>query len=326
MNSTKATKPAKADKAKAKSKETHINSNNKSDHAASRRHIITTLVFAILTILLVYSHAETYMLRVVYYEFASPQVPMEFEGTTIALITDIHHGWSFSQERVRKIVEQVNALHPDLIALGGDYILYDTTTKYADSCFLELAKLEAPLGCFAVLGNHDYEDWEKKDNPHQPYVYNPFLRDPKYMKDVISKSGIELLDNHGVWINKNGARFRLGGVGDYKEGLPSLAATLHGTKSSDLVILLSHHPDFAQKISPQTVDLMLSGHTHGGQLTFFGLWAPYTSSDSRQKYRSGVNQDDDVTVIVSNGIGTSSFLALRFFARPQIVMITLQHM
>ncbi len=88
-------------------------------------------------------------------------------------------------------------------------------------------------------------------------------------------------------------------------------------------MLVSHEPDFAEELQPGAADLMLSGHTHGGQLTFFGLWAPVVGSEYGQKYRTGTVTNGSTTVIVSNGIGTI-LPPLRFFARPQIVVITLK--
>jgi hypothetical protein len=92
---------------------------------------------------------------------------------------------------------------------------------------------------------------------------------------------------------------------------------------NDFVILVSHTPDFAENLKTDKIDLMLSGHTHGGEVTFFGLWAPYIPSDYGQKYRTGIIKTDKTTVLVSNGIG-NTFLPIRFFARPQINIIDLE--
>jgi predicted MPP superfamily phosphohydrolase len=112
-------------------------------------------------------------------------------------------------------------------------------------------------------------------------------------------------------------------VSDLAQGDPQSAPALAGTGATDLVLLASHQPDFAEELQPGTVDLVLSGHTHGGQLTFFGLWAPRVNSDYGQKYRTGQVVTGVTTVIVSNGVG-SIFPPFRFFARPQIVVITLK--
>jgi predicted MPP superfamily phosphohydrolase len=211
---------------------------------------------------------------------------------------------------VSDLVQQVNELQPDLIALGGDYIY--ASTDYESPIFAELAELEAPLGRFAVLGNHDYGEYQGDG------------KDPSTAIRAIKRAGIELLDNRGVWVERDGARIRLGGVSDYREGIPDPDPVIEGTTSEDMVILLCHNPDYAEALSAGDIDLMLSGHTHGGQVTFFGLWAPHLPSDYGQRYRTGMVDAATCAVIVSNGVGTI-FPPLRFFARPQIVEITLRH-
>jgi len=276
-----------------------------------RRWIAAAIIIAaVLIAASAYGYAETYHVEVKDYSFADPDVPAAFAGTRIVLVTDIHRGPFLSQERVRSLVDRVNALEPDMVVLGGDYVYKDT--GYAESCFTELARLRAPLGVFAVLGNHDY-------GAHEDERPGP--------ADVIAAAadtGITLLRDAGVWVEEEGQRIRVGGVSDYDEGAPRLTPIIEGTREEDLVLLVSHNPDFAERLPAGTVDLVLSGHTHGGQVTFFGLWAPYIPSEYGQKYRTGVVTNDVTTVMVSNGIGTSTVPPVRLFARPQIVVITLQ--
>ena len=278
----------------------------------SRWWIVGLCVFVVLAALLAYMFVEPFWIEVKPYEFSSSQVPIEFDGTKIVLLTDIHRGWFFSQERVHDLVQRVNAMHPDLVVLAGDYVYVNPA--YESSCFTELAALQAPLGVFAVLGNHDYSEYSSGGD----------IGDPSAAIRAIEATGITLLDNRGAWVTHNDARIRIGGVGDYRMDSPDLTKTVDGTTAADFVILLSHNPDYAEALPANAVDLVLSGHTHGGQGTFFGLWAPYLPSDYGQKYRTGMVHNGNTTVIVSNGIGTI-FPPMRFFARPQIVQITLRH-
>jgi hypothetical protein len=149
------------------------------------------------------------------------------------------------------------------------------------------------------------------------------VNDPGPAIAAATKAGVFMLIDDGAWIEKSGQRFRLAGVSDLQQGHPRLAPALGEADETDLVLLASHSPDFAERLRPGEVDLVLSGHTHGGQLTFFGLWAPLVGSDHGQTYRTGQIVTDSTTVIVSNGVG-SIFPPLRFFARPQIVLITLK--
>src|SRR5512139_371905 len=119
-----------------------------------------TWLVAALAILLVvvafvaYSYSETYRVEVKHYTFASADVPEALVGTRIVLLTDIHRSFYYSQARLGGIVDRVNQLTPDLVVLGGDYVY--GSKEYEASAFAELGRLRAPLGVFAVLGNHDY--------------------------------------------------------------------------------------------------------------------------------------------------------------------------
>lgn len=264
---------------------------------------------AVVIVFFAYGYGETYWIRVKEYTFTSADLPAQFDGTRVVLITDIHRGPFFSQARVRSLVERVNRLEPDLIILGGDYVYRDT--RWAPSVFAELKNLRAPLGRFAVLGNHDYGDYRNgRANP------GPLI-------DAMQNAGITLLRNSAVWLEKNGSRIRVGGVADIEADKPDLGPVIAGTTKSDFVLLVSHEPDFAETLPAGAADLTLSGHTHGGQITFFGLAAFHVPSKYGQKYRTGMINNGLTTVVVSNGIGTSG-LPIRVFARPQIVVITLR--
>ena len=228
----------------------------------------------------------------------------------MVFLTDIHRGVFFSQKRVADLVDRANALQPDLLVLGGDYVFADV--DYEASCFAELARLQAPLGRFAVLGNHDYGEHDED------------VSTPDQAIRAADSAGITLLRNEGEWVERNGGRIRIGGAADNDQDVPRLAPALGDARPEDFVLLVSHNPDFSEGIPPGAVDLTLSGHTHGGQVTIFGLWAPFVPSDYGQKYRTGVVANDATTVIVSNGVGTSTILPIRLLARPQIVVVTLR--
>jgi predicted MPP superfamily phosphohydrolase len=264
---------------------------------------------ALLLATLAYGFAETYWLEVKDYDFTSADLPQAFDGVRIVFVADIHEGRFFSQERVGRLVDKVNALKPDLVLLGGDYVFGGV--GYEASCFAELARLEAPLGCFAILGNNDYGD------------HDGTTAYPDKAIEAAEAAGIPMLRNEGVWVEKDGQRIRLAGVGDYEEDVCLLGPALGDAGPRDFVLLLSHNPDFSEDLPPDTVDLTLSGHTHGGQVTLFGRWGFYVPSKYGQKYRTGEVVNDATTVIVSNGVGTSTVPPIRILARPQIVVVTL---
>ncbi len=278
----------------------------------SRRlwRLLVVAFFAVIVLFVAYGFGESYWIDVKDYTYRSPEVPDAFDGTRVVLVTDIHRGPFFSQERVASLVERVNALEPDLVLLGGDYVYLGT--KYAASCFEALEELEAPLGCYAVLGNHDYGKYQDGENG------------PNDVIKAMEQADITLLREDAVWIEKGAERIRLGGVSDYSVDRPRFTPTVKGTASDDLVVLLSHSPDYAEDLPGDTIDLVLSGHTHGGQMTLFGRWAFYVPSEYGQKYRTGVVENGSTTVIVSNGVGTSTIPPMRLFCRPQIVVVTLE--
>jgi predicted MPP superfamily phosphohydrolase len=253
---------------------------------------------------------DTFGLETAEYICESPDVPAAFDGVQIAFVSDIHRGPFVSEVQVSRLVNRVNALRTDLILLGGDYVY--SGTKYEASCLSQLSQLRAPLGCFAVLGNHDYG----RPDSAAPGIDNVIK--------ATAEAGIPLLRNEGIWLEKNGQRIRLGGVADYTAGTSKLGPVLKGTGRGDFVLLISHNPDFSEDLPADAVDLVLSGHTHGGQMTLFGAWAPRVSSKYGQKYRTGIVQNDVTTVIVSNGIGTSTPLPIRVYAPAQIVLVTLR--
>lgn len=258
---------------------------------------------AVAALVAAYSLAEPRLLRVTRLTVRSPDVPPGFHGARIAFLSDIHHGPYFSLKRVSRVVDIVNDLRPDIILLGGDYVHRDA--RYIAPVFAELARLRAPLGVFAVAGNHDH--WEGIDLTRQE----------------MAKAGIANLDNRAAWVTVGGDRIRIGGVGDLWEDRQDLAPTLDGARESDFVILLSHNPDYAERITTRGIDVVLSGHTHGGQVTLFGLWAAAVPSAYGQKYRNGFVQTEYTRVYVTTGVGTIT-PPVRFCAPPEVVLITLE--
>lgn len=284
-----------------------------------RRRLATVwlLIIAIVVIavgLIAYGLIESYRVELKRYTFTSPDLPAAFDGARIVFLTDIHRGAFFSERRVESIVERTNALSPDLILLGGDYVYGNT--DYEFSCFEALAGLKAAWGSYAVLGNHDYGEPQRTEGKDEG--------DPALALEAIETSGIKLLDNEGIWLERDGERMRLGGVSDYQMGVPDVEPVLDGTSRDDFVLLLSHNPDYAEELPAHDVDLVVSGHLHGGQVTLFGRYAFYLPSDYGQKYRTGMVKNDVTTVIVSNGIGNSIVPPIRLFAPPQMVEITLR--
>ncbi len=249
-----------------------------------------------------YGLFEAGWVEVVRQRFALPRLPKAFDGMTVAFLADIHHGPFTNLDYVAGVVRTTLSLRPDLILLGGDYSLKDG--KYIRPCFEVLAGLTAPLGVFGVLGNHDY--WHGLEETREGF----------------KSAKIGELTNRGVWVERGTDRFRLAGVDDLWMGKVDVTGALGDAKPDDACLLVSHNPDVAEKLRDPRVGLMLSGHTHGGQVVFPG-GAPFVPSHYGQKYLHGMVQAPVTTVYVSRGLGCTS-IPVRFASRPELTLVTLQ--
>lgn len=264
-----------------------------------------------------YAHfIESRALRTVEYTVVSPDLPPEFDGTVIVFITDTHQGRWGTFDLRKKVVELTEKEKPDLILFGGDYA--DKKYYKVEALAQSMNALSAPLGKFAVPGNHDYVH----------------LTMEKVMGILQDKGGIANLTDKGVWLEKNGQRIRLVGT-DYvwnrRFPLQFPYYEMNDRTEDEFVIMLTHSADLFDRFAPELqrrIDLVLSGHSHGGQITFFGLYAPISMLRNRAYISGRVDVEHypykkTTTIITSNGVGTTG-VPLRFFAPPQIVKVTLK--
>lgn len=276
-----------------------------------------TLIIIFITgiIFLIYSSLETRWIKITNVNIESADIPKSFDGKRIIFVSDIHHGTALSRERVKNLVQRINDLHPDIIILGGDYV--SKQEKYIEPVFSELGKLKSKYGVFGVLGNHDY------------FVNGDLSR------KMLVNNGIKICDNKSYWVKINNDSIKIGGFDDPGGSAPEIDSTIYDVKKSDFCILITHRPEFINTINSNLVDLTLSGHTHGGQITFFGLWAPILPSDNglwaglslsnkTQKFRYGlIDSKPGMQSYITSGIGTR-FPHLRFFCRPEIAVMVLK--
>ncbi len=250
---------------------------------------------------LVCAHLETYWVQVKTTAFTNRSLPMEFSGKKIAYISDVHCGEYFGPQRLAGIVAQINSLKPDIVLFGGDYV--NRNGEYTARCFREYAKIAAPLGKFGVLGNHDIE--AGKEN---------------VLKAMLAAGIIPLVNANRV-LDINNRAITIAGTDATWYGKPDGAKAMQN--ATDFAIYLSHDPSYFEKYSDSRAKLLLAGHTHGGQVTIFGISLANLAHWHNYKYGKGIFVEPDRTVIVSNGIG-ATVLPLRFFARPQINLILLE--
>ncbi len=247
-------------------------------------------------------------------EIPLARLPQAFDGFTIAQLSDFHYDEQFSVTPIRKAVEMVNGLRPDLIVLTGDFVTVPwfpedlsarkKFSRMADPCAAMLQALKAPMGSFAVLGNHDAAS------------------DPVQVTRALHDHHLPVLTNRSVPVERGKDRIWLAGIDDVLEGRPDVAAALAGVPPTELTILLAHEPDFANEASITPVDLQLSGHSHGGQVWIPGIGAPWLPPLGR-RYPRGIYQVGKLTLYTNIGIGTIH-APVRLNCPPEITLITLR--
>lgn len=251
--------------------------------------------------------------KVVRVEVAIQRLHQAFNGLTIVQLSDFHYG-ELCAIPIRKAVEIVKELKPDMVMLTGDFVtvpiwshlLHDKkkVARDAEPCMRLLREMTPPMGMFAAMGNHDVDS------------------DRGWITDVIESNGIPVLRNRSVAIERDGARLWLSGVDDVLEGKPDLDLALRGIPDDEAVILLSHEPDFADRAARYPIDLQLSGHSHGGQVWLPGIGAPWLPPLGRE-YPRGLRKIRDLMLYTNIGLGTIR-LPVRLNCPPEVTLLTLR--
>lgn len=224
------------------------------------------------------------------------------DGLRIAFLTDLHVGSYLDEAGLLALCEAVVAREPDLICLGGDLI--NSRAEELQQLDAPLRALRAPLGVFAVPGNHDHR----------------WAADMGEWQDFLEHRGVQVIANRGVRLRREGSSLWLCGVDDLTDGEPDVRASQRGRGENEPCVMLAHQPDHFVEAREYDVDLVLSGHTHGGQVRVFG-WTPV--AHTRHGYVAGGFSSQRSRLYVSRGIG-ATILPLRIGARPEIPMIRLR--
>lgn len=229
------------------------------------------------------------------------RLPAGFDGVRVALVTDLHVGPTRGRAFTQRVVDLVAAEKPDLIVFGGDLI--DGTVAHVGRDLEPLADLHAPLGVFGVSGNHEY------------YADNALT-----WLDHWETLGIRTLRNQRVELRRGGDVIDLAGVYDATgDPPPDISAALAGRDPNRFVVLAAHQPKQVDEGARQhSVDLQLSGHTHGGQLWPFGYVVTL-----QQPMLEGLARFDDTLVYTSRGVGAWG-PPVRVGAAPEVSMLELR--
>ena len=236
------------------------------------------------------------------------QWPAELNGLRIALIGDVHTGaWFINDRKLQRIVELTNQQQPDLIVLLGDYMVSNSWHGHRvepEVTAAGLKNLKAPLGVYAVLGNHDW--W-----------YNG-----ERVRNAFEQNGIHVLEGEVSEIKWRDRSFWLAGFPDKWTRPQHIDETIAKTPSGSTIIGLTHNPDIFPDL-PASIPLLLAAHTHGGQVTLPLIGAAVVPSDFGQKYTAGHVYENGHHLFVTTGIGTS-IMPVRFGVPPEIVILTVK--
>ena len=263
---------------------------------------IRIVILSLITLFFVYGlFIEPRMLLVNEATLESKDIPMSFDGIKVIHFSDLHYGSTININNIDKVITKINSLNPDIVVFTGDLIdnkynmTKDDVTKLANS----LKKINYNLGKYAVIGNHDFYNEE----------FNNIIYDGEF---------ILLKNSYDVVYNKDNNPILIYGVDNVSYGSPSLKELeKKELESISYKMLLVHEPDYIDNIlNKYDIDLILSGHSHNGQMKLFGL-KPFYTPEGSKKYFSPYYKENNTDIYISNGIGTS-IIPFRFGSVPSI--------
>lgn len=243
--------------------------------------------------------------RVKEYEFSHRDVPAAFDGCRLVFVSDLHYRSLLKEKGLKDVTRLLNDLQADALLIGGD--LHEGC-EYVPAAIAALGAIKTSLGTYAVLGNNDYEA-----------CYEDIVKE-------MERQNIHLLEHKVDTLKRDSAKILIAGIRDPFNLEQNGQSPTLSLSPDDFVILLTHTPDYAEEVSITNTDLVLAGHTHGGQVTLFGLYAPIIPSRYGQRFLTGLKYNSKGTpIIITNGIGTSN-KNIRLFAPSEVVVITLKRL
>ena len=231
-------------------------------------------------------------------------LPARFENFRLTQLTDIHHSRILGINEVRNVVALAQQTRPDMFVLTGDYAT--SYRRFIEPCAEALAPLSAPEGVWAVLGNHDH------------------YTDPELTTRALERRHIAVLNNALTTLQRGPDTLQLSGIDDWSWNAADWSRAFNGLKPGTPSILLSHQPSVLDLDQTQNVSLILSGHTHGGQIRVPWLGAPARLATRDLKYDRGLFRRGETQLYVSSGTGVIG-LPVRFGVRPEIAVIRLKN-
>ena len=238
-------------------------------------------------------------------------LPKALDGFRIVQLSDFHLKRRLDPNYIRQSVELANQCKPNLIALTGDFI--HKGFRYVQPIAELLSELRAPVGIFAVLGNHDH-------SVRNALGVRRHRRLHLEVTQALEAQGIRVLRNEAVTLDHRGASLVLAGVDDLWSRRCDVRRALDATPAQSPTIVLAHNPRTIELMEGHRCDLMLSGHTHGGQVNFALMNAPVLGRRKR-RFRAGLYEHNGKYLYVNKGVGHG--IALRYRTRPEVALLSL---
>lgn len=245
---------------------------------------------------------ERNIVKVNNYRIPVPSLPKSFNGFRIVHLTDLHFGTLVSKKFIERVIDRANKLKPDIIVCTGDYVHERDSIKEIDIVWPILSRLNAKHGVYSVLGNHDHWadtgrslEWLQKSGQNIRHICKPIYREKE--------------------------RIIIGGAGDYWEDVLNIDQCFTASDEDDCRILLTHNPDAIDTNFNTPLSLILSGHTHGGQVSI-PFYGPPILPVKNKRYSSGLIKTKKGNLFISKGIGWAIY-PVRFNCYPEIAVLEL---
>lgn len=239
-------------------------------------------------------------------------LPAPFHGLRVAHLTDFHFGGHIPTGYLEEALDRTRAERPDVIALTGDFI--DRGPGHVAAAARLFRHLKAPLGVFGVLGNHDFAVHTARGVKRHPGL-------DRAVTDALGSEGVTVLRNRAVRLDRDGAGVLVAGIDDLWSGEADAAAALGRQCPDTPRVVLAHNPQSVDLLGGHRADLVLSGHTHGGQIDLPGLGRILLRKNAR-RWAAGLYPHNGGHVYVNKGVGFG--WRFRFNVRPEVAVFTLQ--
>jgi predicted MPP superfamily phosphohydrolase len=259
-------------------------------------------------------HVEPTWLELNRFELPIRDLPAAWHGTKIAHLSDFHYGEHLPPGYLEAAFERTAAENPDIIALTGDFI--DRGPKHVKAAAKLMGQLNAPLGVYGVLGNHDFSVHNARGVRRHPELH-------RHIAEALAEHGVRVLRNEAVRHERENAGLLVAGIDDLWSRESDPAAALVGACPDTPRIVLAHNPQSVEQFNDVRFDLVLSGHTHGGQIDWPGLGRVLLRKKAR-RWAAGLYPHGSGHVYVNKGIGFG--WRFRFGVRPEVALFTLNGM